>query len=560
MKNALLSAIFILSLNHRCWANQPRAVARAVVGSSLAAAKQDASYFVMQDLEAVLMTLLQEGQLGSQGNITPLDIAPYMRHLEEEALRLSNAGARSSEMVAAQVRAQWDAYNRLVRERVGISFQIQDRIRHSDQIFRNMKGALDSFSSVCRTGRSARGLDYVVAPIPHTPGPEFAISISGQYNGQLSFDVNINSYSGTPEDKNRLILGQILYTATSINSTIAYSGATGAAVAKAAAINPYLLGAVIIYGIVTHVMAAEDHARLLNEITAANIYMLEKTATANDVATYYRESCATVLPVVQKIRETLEALQSSAEERQRLAEKAQQSSEERKIFSAESESMARTREWLYLYHSAQAEKCLNQNKQEKKETAVCRYDNGVYQSLRDQSLTIAGDLASFEAESREKTKSIQEFSSRYPIEKRAHFVSDTLVDILASEWENTESHWLQFSFEASDALMQNAFQRLLLVLGQYRLETHKNWFFEKNAVFADERKAQEFETLKREYRELVAEGIRVVFARTDRLKFQSRTETFLKRANAFVKTAYSQGAVIKFQSLLGHFKQIYKKL
>lgn len=400
----------------------------------------------------------------------------------------------------------------------------------------------------------------MVSPIPHVGGPQYSVSFGGQYNGQMSYDVKIESYSGTEQDKDRLAAGQVLYTAASVSSSIAYSGATGIAVTKAAAINPYLLGAVIVYGVVSHLLAAEDHAKLLNEIAEANRHMYEKTATEKDVAQFYRESCSAVQPVIARMKETLHALQESPEARMQLVTQAQNSQEERSAFARESANMAQIREWLLLFHAAKAQRCLNQSKQEPKETASCTFEKGVFRSVRETSISIGLDLANLETEVDQKTKALEDFGSKYPMEKRVSFVGDTLVDYLAPEWENTESHFLQFSFEASDALMQNAFQRVLLILGQYRMEVAKNWNTESDALFADQRKAEQFEQLKNQYRQIVGDGIRVLFNHLNREAFQKRVTAFLKEAKPFIKQGYSNSSVMKFSSLVNNFEQIYKKL
>ncbi len=544
--------------------------ARKIVKSSLATAKQDASYLVRQDFESVLLQLVQQAQSVNKNSLSPINTDALLGELEKEALRISETKTSELDLTQKNVMDIWNEYNKLVRDRMSASFVIQDHIQHSDQIFKNLSHALESFSGICKTGRSQFGIDYMISPIPSICGsrsgsgshcgPEYSVYIGMQNNGQSSFDVKIESYSGTPEDKNRITKGQILYTAASVNASIAYSGAAGAIVTKAAALNPYLLGAVIVYGLVTHVLAAEDQASLINDIAKANRFMYEHTATVKDVADFYRESCLTIQPVISKIQETLIQLQLNTSKRTEMVEHAKNSQVERSQFSAKSDEMVQSREWILLYFTAKAERCQNQKKQEPKETATCVLTEGNFQSLRNPNINIEADLTKVEVELDQKKKDLEGFVSQFPIEKRAGYVADTLVDYLAPEWELTQSYWMQFSFQAVDAVMNNAFQRLLLILGQYRLEKSKEWDNENSSLFADQRLTTEFERLKGQYRQLVGDGIRVLFNHLDRQKFQKRVRGFLIDANVFIKKGFSEKSVLKFSSLVKNFERIYIKL
>lgn len=575
MKTFKLRFLMILillgwSLSQAVLAGEAMESARKIVNSSLAAAKQDASYLVRQDLERVLLQLVQEAQSGTTSSLSPLKTDAVLEKLEHEALWIAEAKIPDLELTQQKVLGIWEQYKTLVRERMAVSFVIQDQIQHSDQIFKNLSHALESFSAICKTGRSQSGIDYVISPIPSACGyrtgggshcgPEYSVHLGMQYNGQSSFDVKIESYSGTPEDRNRLTAGQVLYTAASVNASIAYSGATGAVVTKAAALNPYLLGAVIVYGVVSHVLAAEDHAKLLNEISKANRFMYEHTATDKDVARFYRESCQTIEPIISKLQETLTQLQRGASQRTELVVRAKTSLAERNDFSAKSDEMVKAREWLLLYYTAKSERCLHQVKQEPKETATCILSEGKFQSLRDPNIRIGVDLAKLENDRDQKKKELEEFAVHYPLEKRADYVADTLIDYLAPEWEMTESYWMQFSFSAVDAIMNSAFQRLLLILGQYRLEKSNEWSHESNALFADQHLTEEFERLKGQYRKLVGDGIRVLFNHLNRQEFQKKVRVFLKHANAFIKKGYSEKSVLKLSSLVKNFERIYVKL
>lgn len=566
----ILLTLLGCSLSQGVLAGEAMESARKIVNSSLAAAKQDASYLVRQDLESVLLQLVQEAQSGANSSLSPMSTDAVLEKLEQEALRIAETKVPDVDLTQQKVSEIWEQYKKLVRERMAASYVIQDQIQHSDQIFKNLSHALESFSGVCKTGRSQAGIDYVISPIPSVCGkrasggshcgPEYSVHIGMQYNGQSSFDVKMESYSGTPEDKNRLTTGQVLYTAASVNASIAYSGATGAVVTKAAALNPYLLGAVIVYGVVSHVLAAEDHAKLLNEIAKANRFMYEHTATEKDVARFYRESCQTIEPIISKLQESLVQLQGSAAQRAELVARAKNSQEERNQFSVKSDEMVKTREWLLLYYAAKSERCLNQTKQEPKETATCVLSEGNFQSLRDPDIKIGSDLSKVENDRDQKKKELEDFATQYPLEKRAGYVADTLIDYLAPEWEMTESYWMQFSFQAVDAMMNSAFQRLLLLLGQYRLEKSKEWNNKSDALFADQRLTEEFERLKGQYRQLVGDGIRVLFNHLNRQEFQKKVRVFLKDANGFIKKGYSEKSVLKFSSLVKNFERIYIKL
>lgn len=542
-------------------ASQPMDAARQIVGSSLAAAKEDATFLVMQDFERVLVSLAEQSQSNST-RITNVDeLQLILNQLEREAENLASTKLENITLTRKNVEAFWEQYQVIVAKRYALSFEVQDRIRHSDMVFKALATALESFQAVCKSGRSEKGHDYLISPIPYSRGIDYQIHLGwDSSNDQSGFSAKIETSSANETSKNRAQVGQMLNTAASVSSSIAYSGGTGAAVAKAAAVNPYLLGAAIAYGVVSHALAAEEQAKLLNEIAEANNYMYQMTATEKEVARFYRESCQSIQPFVDRLITVVDNLQKNPESRSQMVKQAQATAEERQSFHRESDLVSTQREWLIVYSAAGSQKCLNQKHQEPEETAPCKLENGFFISTRNPAITIKANLETSKETSENYLQEIKKFGEKYPLEKKVTYTADLLIDSLAPEWERTESALMKFSFMSSDAVINSAFQKLLLILGQYRLELHKGWNTDADPIFAELQKTEKFRRLKAQYTQLVADGIKVMFNHLSRDEFRKNVNLFLLEAKPFIKKTYANNTIKNFESLVSNFERLYLKL
>lgn len=263
----VIALVFILQ--NSILVASPQDYARKYIESSLAAAKEDANYLVIQDFEKILWDITLEVQKDTSSQTAPL--LEMQKQLEEQSQLLAIINPDNLEIVQSDVDAIWDKYKEIVRNRFALSFKIQNQVEQSNQIFATLQNLLESYQGVCKRGRGTAGINYSVAPISQTRGLQYNINIGYEYGQNGSgFKSSIETYTQTGEDKNRLTTGQALYTAASLNASIAFSGGSGLMVSGATAINPYLLAAAVVYGVVSHFKAAEDQARLGNEIVAAN--------------------------------------------------------------------------------------------------------------------------------------------------------------------------------------------------------------------------------------------------------------------------------------------------
>lgn len=562
MKNSFKITMAILLFIYQSIAlASPHDNAHKFVESSLAAAKEDATFLVMQDFEKILIDLTVEGQSNATSTIQNEFFLEVQKRIEDRALQLSNRDPDKIEKVSTEIENIWSEYKQIVRDRFALSFKVQDQISHSNQIFNTIQYTLENFEGICKTGRAAAGLNYTYAPIPQARGLQTNIQIGYEHGeGGGGFNSKIETYTETGEDKNRLTAGQVLYTVTSINSSIAFSGGAGAVVSNAIAINPYLLAASIVYGVVTHFMAAEEQAKLTNEIVAANSYMYKNTATQVDVARFYKESCETVLPLIQKIRGAVMDLQTSDQKRIELTTRATESIKERDQYAADADKASISREWLGIYFSASAEKCLNQKKAESLDNASCKLENNRIISLRNSQISLDSDLQKEKTNFDAYKKQIEDHAKAYPIEKRSLYVLDSIVEILAPEWQQVESNFLKFSFETTDSLINSAYDRVNLILSQYRLEKLKSWNSQEDAIFNESRNSEQFEKLKSEYSDLLGQAIKVIFNHGNRVTFQKNAEAFFKEAKPFIKSLFVNKQVMKFSSLVSNFEKIYLKI
>ena len=216
------------------------------------------------------------------------------------------------------------------------------------------------------------------------------------------------------------------------------------------------------------------------------------------------------------MKSTFIELQSSEEKRTELVIRAEQTAGERQGFAAATQENSEVQEWIAVYSAASSEKCINQKQAENAKNAICKIENNLIVSLRNEKIKIESRLNKETSKLEENKKKILEFAQKYPYEKRASYAVDHLIEILAPEWQAVESNLLKFSFELTDVVIQSTFERVNLILAQYRIHKTKNWRSTEDTIIVETKANEKYEQLRGQYVDLLGLAIKVIFNHASR--------------------------------------------
>lgn len=209
--------------------------------------------------------------------------------------------------------AAMEQYKAMVQKRFDISFKPAEEKRRLRDSLTAASQVLAQFERNCSSGKGIGGLNNPNFSYPSLPKADFSISVGyGNEKGpQFSSSGN---FSGSEGEKNRNEIANVSMTATSIVTSIAYSGNMGAAVVACQAAAPFMLagGAAIAIGVMY--MNQMERLKMQDEIVEAEMHAFHQSADDRDIGKYYKESCKNLSQESQKLRTLLEKAISSPEE------------------------------------------------------------------------------------------------------------------------------------------------------------------------------------------------------------------------------------------------------
>lgn len=318
MKKLIINSIVATTLlqtyvPHTVFASEAMEQAEKVIAAHKELAKEKALNSLNEDFNFALSEMLTNV-------LNQPDYAEIKKNLfsEQESILkglndLINLKITDTTDLKAQAFSAMEQYKSMVQKRFDISFKAAEGKRQLRDSLTVANNILRQFEKNCASGKGIGGLENPNFSYPSLPKADFSINV-GYGNEKGPQFSSSGSFSGSQGEKSRNEVANVSMTATSIVTSIAYSGSTGAAVVACQAAAPFMLagGAAIAIGVMY--MNQMERLKIQDEIIEAEMHAFHQSADDRDIAKYYRESCKSLSLESQKLRTLLENAISSPEE------------------------------------------------------------------------------------------------------------------------------------------------------------------------------------------------------------------------------------------------------
>lgn len=301
----LATTLLQTSIPYKVYAGEAMDQADKVITAHKELAKEKALSSLNEDFNFALTEMLKNV-------LNKSDLSEIKKNLfsEQEAILkglndLVEQKASDTADLKSQTYEAMEKYKAMVQKRFDISFKPAETKRQLRDSLVVANEVLARFERNCSKGKGIGGLDNPNFSYPALPRADFSISVG--YGNEKGPQFNSSgSFSGTPGEKSRNEVANVSLTATSIVTSIAYSGSTGAAVIACQAAAPFMLagGAAIAIGVMY--MNQMERLKIQNEIVEAELHAFHQSADDRDIAKYYKESCKSLSLESQKLRRLLE--------------------------------------------------------------------------------------------------------------------------------------------------------------------------------------------------------------------------------------------------------------
>lgn len=540
----------VISLNSFASFAGPKEEAQKSIDQSHRAARLTAESLLQSDMQQLTKSILLSPSKNFAQSVAGMP--QVIQQLNQKVLAQLNRPFSVETMDVKQLNELVQAYEALVRERFAASFQLQNIIYERQMNLRAFELPFEGFAAMCRTGRSQKDVIGDPGSLPRIPPNQYSFSISYGDQG-TSMSASANSPDSNAKDRNNV--SNVLGTSAGIATSIALSGGTGASVAMAMTVAPYLAGAFLAYAAYNFVVSNQEGIDLQNEATQAQVNLFQKAATDRDVANYYKESCATTLQKLEPLYKTIHDFYESDVRRDQIAAEMVNTREARKAYQAEAMALEPARSLAQLAFWAHTGFC-----DAAKADAPCAKVGTVFTSKQDPALKIdtvsKDDLAAVE----KARSSLKAFNEKYPQEVAIQYQAHNALDIMYFDWQNVSATLMSSSFAAVD-------QAMALLAGKVRyfvLEVQKvqksSWARSIRLIDAEEKLQRQFFELRGEYFQLLANSIKILFNKADAKQGKAQFSAFAKRFDAFASLTISNPDVKAMNESVQGLKKFYETL
>ncbi len=553
--NYTLSTILTLSAMNVRASDEYREQARANINKSKQQAKTYAEDLVKADFSSALMETLMESYKAGQSSPVFQSYLSDISTLEsrvEAIMNKTNQNLSGEDLIKI-----WDEYKEAVRKRFEISYQAQTTFYDQSLFLDSAQSAIDKFKNVCETGRSQKGIKFYNQYIPNLPPVHSEVMISydtsdGSYKGSSS------TSTSTGKDNDRKVIGTAIEVGSAIIVKVATSGGAGQMVAACQIAAPYAAAAVVAYAIISGALAAHEQRALQEKITEANLMLFRESASDNDVSKYYRETCNNILPIISQMQSKLKLISSDETNRLAAIKAAEQLAPQIATFEASNAEAEKVTPHVTLFQALKAKVC--KEKVDADANTVCFKSPSHFVLAEDESIQLPLDEKAAEAIAAPMIETLHNFGKQYPRDLRGELISAKVVLALGKKWETTSKELETIKFEGIDKSMSSLFTKLQGLFTQLRADKEALWN-QKNPQIAEELAVvNAFENLKTTHRNLVNEGIKVIFNRTSREAFQKKAAEYIEKARAFGREYSTHKEVKSFTKSVEAFSRLYKNL
>lgn len=525
MKKLIINSIITTSLlqtylPYKAYANEAMEQAEKVIAAHKELAKEKALNSLNEDFNFALSEMLKN--VLNKPDFT--EIKKNLFSEQESILKglndLIDQKITDTTDLKAQTFSAMEQYKSMVQKRFDISFkpaegkrQIRDSLTVANQV-------LAQFEKNCASGKGIGGLNNPNFSYPSLPKADFSINV-GYGNEKGPQFSSSGSFSGSQGEKSRNEISNVSMTATSIVTSIAYSGSTGAAVVACQAAAPFMLagGAAIAIGVMY--INQMERIKIQDEIVEAEMHAFHQSADDRDIAKYYRESCKSLSLESQKLRTLLEQAISSPEE----LLKNVSVSENWDSDLAKSMELLKRREDLYIKLIV----LLDQRKQK----STPELDQEI-----NKDLTALKDLDA-------------EIKKVFSPEK----VSEFMISYLIKQDQDFKNNMDYSLWKSIDLQQRKAFEKVLILVQKLQKKNFKKYLNAEDEFGLEGQALDLLLSAKRNFKEVLALQIKNIFGRVQASEVKKSEDTLRVQTKKLLKLYIVNPEVAEFgrsvKSLIG---------
>lgn len=512
------------------FSNEHMADAQKFIATSQKKAEIAGTYLAEQDFITVYSKVLEKiNGKGEHIEKIKSNLITRNKDLLEAFKKQSSENSSTIAKTYDAVKATYDKYLELSRERFALSFASAEISQNKTDLVVTLNNIEEEYSNLCKIGKSDYSIDFDRLPVVKLPEPQFNIGfVYGLRNANNSFTFNMSSPAHIGQDM------QDTNQNVQASTMIAYAGSSVSTLAAAAA--PYLLGASVAIAAYTYFASAEEMASLQNEITEAEKYKFANMARSPKVEESYRKRCSGLVQDIHDISKISNLLLGNSPEKIDLLEQVTSSQAERKIWKEEALKGRKLVDQKTLLLAIKNKNCEPVSPEKLADSKSLCVDGGTSYFLKEDP-SIRREASDDELRNIDQTIQrieikLKEIENKYSEVQQKKFklyhMIDALNGVLSTDAQIlSRKAWIQLDQEQAIA-----FQKLLEILDLFRLQ-NKNLITKSLALEIEA--SQQFFELSGEFEELIAATIQSLFGMANSSDVQIKAITYANHLKPFVE-------------------------
>lgn len=525
--------------------------AKEQVKLSLDHANSFALNLLRSDIDKATMNVMKGLADSPNTAISKQNIIMMNTRLENGFNQISTLNANEIAQLEDEVKKVLTEYKRLVRNRFEVSFEPNKTRYKASMAAQKVKNILNDFINQCSTGRSSVHYNYDPAMLPNLPKPQVDFYIQYGSNGtQSTFRSGSSNSTGSGTLDNLNQATGVAGTTAGITTSIALNGSAGALTAYATTIAPYAIVAFVALAVITDFWAAEEQAKLQNDIANANEHLFLHSAKDKDVIHFYQKSCNSYSKLIKNILPALDTIENNPQQYARLLLENQKTKKERIQWERDSAEKKKVITQLKLLNSYKSGKCIHKRQLNSPQQDICFYDSE--NLFLNQFTSFKVSLEHLEDLEVKLEEDLKKYQKKYTDEQLITFVQSKIIDVLINVNQNIESEINTISWKKLNKAQEYAFRKVVQILSLLRASKNST----DDGIFIELQKQEEFLKIKAEYKKIIAQSLLLLRGRISHQQYFSQTQDYIQRAKDFIHDYYHVDAVSEFESLIINLEEI----